>query len=267
MSSNKKLAIQLENISKVFHLYRKRNHRVRELFHPFRKKYYQEFSALKNINISIYQGEIVGILGRNGSGKSTLLKVISRIIQPSSGKIEIHGRVVPLLELGAGFNPNFTGRENIYFYIGLHGYTRKEIDGMAQEIIDFAELESFIDQPLKTYSSGMRARLGFAVSINIDPDILIIDEVLAVGDEMFRRKCHLQMKKIFDAGKTVIYVSHSLESIRAICNRAILMHQGEVLLDGSITEVTNEYQKLSALESSEVDAWVRRLKSEDAGAV
>lgn len=261
MEPKEQPVIELKHIHKSFRLYDKKNHRVREALHPFRKKYHEEFKALHDVDLKIYKGEIVGILGRNGSGKSTLLKVIAGVIQPNRGTVQLRGRVVPLLELGAGFNPEFTGRENIYFYNSIQGFSKKQTDAMLDDILDFAEIGVFIDQPLKTYSSGMRARLGFAVSVYIDPEILILDEVFAVGDEIFRRKCHNKMLEFFKQGKTILYVTHSIESIKALCTRAVLLHQGELLLDGPTELVAREYNRLGKVHADDVDLWVEELRA------
>lgn len=236
--------IKLRNISKKYNLYNNRKDRLKEALHPRRKKYHREFYALKDINLEVKKGEILGIVGKNGSGKSTLLKIISNILTPTTGSVEIKGKVVALLELGAGFNPEFTGMENIYFYCSLLGYSRKEIDALVPQIVDFAEIEEFIQQPIKTYSSGMKARLGFAVSVNVDPDILILDEVLAVGDELFRRKCFAKMEEFFKGGKTVLFVSHAADSVNELCTRAILLDRGECILEGPAKMVTMYYQRM-----------------------
>lgn len=260
MSTANNVVIQLKGVSKSFKLYKKKNHRMREVLFPFITKLHEVFHALQDVSLSVHQGEIIGIIGRNGSGKSTLLKIISGVIEPSAGSVHTNGRIVPLLELGAGFDPEFTGRENIYFYNSVHGFSTKETDAMLESILDFAEIGSHIDQPLKTYSSGMRARLGFAVAININPDILILDEVFAVGDEMFRRKCHLKMQEFFNQGRTILYVTHSLEAIQNMCNRAILLYQGELLLDGPVKLVAREYKKLGEIASDKIESWKAEMR-------
>jgi len=183
------IVISTRNLTKVYKLYRSPQDRLKEALHPGRKKYHKDFYALKDVNLEIRRGEVLGIVGKNGSGKSTLLKILSRVLTPSSGEFEVKGKVSSLLELGSGFNPELTGMENIFFYGTILGFTEEKIRGKLQEILDFAEIGDFVYQPLKTYSSGMKARLAFSVAINVDPDILILDEVLAVGDELFRRKC------------------------------------------------------------------------------
>jgi len=238
------IAVKFENASKYYKLYKEPKDRLKEALHPFKKKYHREFFALNKINLDIKQGEILGIVGRNGAGKSTMLKLISGIIQPSSGLIKVNGSVSALLELGSGLNPDFTGMQNIYFFGTMMGFSREEMKMRVNDIIDFAEIGDFISQPLKTYSSGMKARLGFALAININPTILIVDEVLAVGDELFRRKCFTKMENLFKSGCTVIYVSHSSATINDICTRAILLDKGEIILDGTAKLVTTFYQKL-----------------------
>ncbi|NIM10843.1 MAG: ATP-binding cassette domain-containing protein [Candidatus Aminicenantes bacterium] len=198
---------------------------------------------MNNINLEVRKGEIIGIVGRNGSGKSTLLKIISGVIQPSSGKVEVRGNVSALLDLGAGFNPDFTGIQNIYFSGTMMGFSRQEMKEKMDDIVTFADIGDFIHQPLKTYSSGMKARLGFALAINMDPEILIVDEVLAVGDDLFRRKCYAKMEEFFNSPCTVFFVSHSINTINEICSRAILIDRGELIIKGPPKLVTIHYQK------------------------
>jgi lipopolysaccharide transport system ATP-binding protein len=237
------IVIKLQGVSKKYKLFEDKKARMMEALHPLKKQYHTDFYALNNINLEIRKGEILGIVGMNGSGKSTLLKIISGIIQPSDGTINVNGHVVPLLELGSGFNPEFTGLDNIYFYNSIHGYSHKQTDVILDDILDFAEIGSFIRQPLKTYSSGMKARLAFAVSVNIDPDILILDEVLSVGDELFRRKCYARMEEFFKAGKTVLFVSHSVQSINQLCTRTVFLNSGELILEGPTKMVTAQYER------------------------
>ena len=237
------ITVKLENISKFYKLYNEPKDRLKEALHPFGKKYHREFYALKNINLEVRRGEILGIVGRNGSGKSTMLKLLSRVIQPSSGKVVVRGKVSALLELGSGLNPEFTGIQNIYFSGIMMGFTREEMKNKIDDIVGFADIGDFIHQPLKTYSSGMKTRLGFALAINMDPEILILDEVLAVGDDLFKRKCYAKMEEFFDSGCTVLFVSHSLSSVKEICSRAILLDKGELILEGSPELVTMHYQK------------------------
>lgn len=240
---NEEVVISLKNVTKSYKLFSSKTDRMKEALDPFKRKFHKEFNALNCLNFEVKRGEIVGIVGMNGAGKSTLLKLIAGIIQQSSGSVYVKGNIVPLLELGSGFNPEYTGVENIYFYNTIMGYSRKETDKMLDRIVDFAEIGDFIDQPLKTYSSGMRARLAFAVAVNIDPDILILDEVLSVGDELFRRKSFSKIEEFFNAGKTILFVSHSSQNVNQLCTRAIMMYNGNIVLDGIPKFVTMNYQK------------------------
>ncbi len=244
MDSNNNIVISTRNLSKVYKLYNNPKDRLKETLHPKRKKYHKEFYALRDVNIEIRKGEVIGIIGKNGSGKSTLLKIISNVLTPSRGEFEVKGKVSSLLELGSGFNPELTGIDNIYFYGTILGFPEEKVRSKLQEIIDFADIGDFINQPLKTYSSGMKARLAFAVAINVDPDILILDEILAVGDELFRRKCYARMEKFFKGGKTILYVSHSVPAVNELCTRAYLLNNGEAILEGPAKMVTAYYQKL-----------------------
>ena len=201
----------------------------------------EQFWALKDVNFGIYQGEAVGIIGENGSGKSTTLKLISRILDPTSGSVSVRGKVSALLELGTGFHPELTGRENIFLNGSLLGIPRKEMAQRYEDIVDFAELQEFIDTPIKHYSSGMVMRLGFAVAINVDPDILLTDEVLAVGDEAFQRKCLDYIAALRKRGVTIIFVSHALDAVRGLCQRAIWLDHGKVVADGPAGEVIDQY--------------------------
>jgi ABC-2 type transport system ATP-binding protein len=205
------------------------------------------FWALKNINLEVKQGEIFGILGRNGAGKSTLLKVVSKVLIPTKGRVWIKGFISPLLQLGAGFHPELTGRENIYLNATLLGHPQNEIDEKIDEIIDFSEIKKFLDAPLRTYSSGMNARLGFAVATAWQPDILILDEVLSVGDVAFQAKCIRRMKKYQEDGATVLMVSHSIENVRENCQRAMWLDQGEIQVIGDADQVCNAYQQVMAV--------------------
>jgi len=237
------VAIRLSGVSKSYNLYRNKQDMVKAALHPRRKKYHTEFYALKNIDLEVKKGEVLGIIGRNGCGKSTLLKVISKVLTPTSGTVHTAGNVVALLELGAGFNPEFSGMENIYFYCSLLGYRKHETDKLVDEILEFADIGEFIHQPIKTYSSGMKARLAFAVSINVNPDILILDEVLAVGDELFKRKCYAKMEQFFQSGKTILFVSHSTSAIKQLCTRAVFLDSGEILIEGPTKLIARYYEK------------------------
>ena len=200
--------------------------------------------VLKNINLNIKKGETVALIGVNGSGKSTLLKLMTKIIYPNQGRIITNGKLTSLLELGAGFHPDFTGRENIYFNASIFGLTAAEIDSRIQDIIDFSELGEFIEAPVRTYSSGMYMRLAFAVAINVDADILLIDEILAVGDQHFQEKCFAKLEELKKSDKTIVIVSHSLGSVKKLCDRAVWLYNVEVKMDGKTDEVIDEYLKV-----------------------
>ncbi|MDA3896719.1 MAG: ABC transporter ATP-binding protein [Desulfobacteraceae bacterium] len=253
-------AIKVSGVSKVYNLYRNKKDRLKEALHPRRKKYHKEFFALKNIDLEVKKGEILGIVGKNGSGKSTFLKTIAGVLTPTTGTVEKYGKIIPLLELGAGFNPQFTGMENIYFYCSLLGYRKEDIDNMLDEILDFAEIGDFIHQPIKTYSSGMKARLAFAVSVNVVPDILILDEVLSVGDVLFRRKCFARMEQFFKGGKTILFVSHDTNSVNQLCTRAVLLDGGEILLDANPKTVTMYYEKMLFAKSENAQKIRREIR-------
>ena len=234
-------AIIVKNVYKKFKLVYDKPFTLKErlVFWKNTKVGYHE--VLKNINLEIKKGETVALIGVNGSGKSTLLKLLTKIIYPTSGSITTNGKLTSLLELGAGFHPDFTGRENIYFNASIFGLTAAEIDERVQEIIDFSELGDFIEAPVRTYSSGMYMRLAFSVAINVDADILLIDEILAVGDQHFQDKCFAKLEELKKSNKTIVIVSHSLASVKKLCNRAIWLYNGEVRKDGNTKEVIDEY--------------------------
>lgn len=236
-------AISVRNLTKTYKLYRQPVDRLKEALHPLKKSYHKDFNALDNVSFDIKRGETVGIIGRNGSGKSTLLKLITGVVTPTSGRAIVRGRVSAILELGSGFNGDMSGLENIYLNNTINGIPASETKKRVQQIIDFAELGDFIRQPLKTYSSGMKARLSFAVAINVEPDILIVDEALSVGDAAFQRKCFAKMEQIREAGATILFVSHSESSIVSLCNRAIWISNGEQIIDGDPKLVTGLYMK------------------------
>jgi len=236
-------AISVSNLSKQYYLYRRPIHRVLETFHPLGRKYHTSFDALSNVNFKVRRGESVGIIGRNGSGKSTLLQIICGNLQPTGGHVEVKGRISALLELGAGFNPEFTGRENVYLSTAILGLSRQETDARFGQITGFADIGEFIDRPVKTYSSGMYIRLAFATAISVDPEILIIDEALAVGDIFFQQKCMEHMKKMMQ-GCTIVLVSHDMHSITNMCNRVILLDQGHVAYEGAPPEGVAQYTKI-----------------------
>lgn len=234
-------AVVIENLSKVYKLYAKPVERVKETFSIHKRKYGQDFYALNNVSFSIAKGSTVGIVGRNGSGKSTLLKMLTGVLQPTYGNIQLNGKVSALLELGAGFNMDFTGRKNIYLNGMIMRIPKEEMDKRVDDILKFADIGDFIDQPVKMYSSGMFVRLAFAVAINVDPDILIVDEALAVGDTRFQLKCMDKFLEFQEAGKTILFVSHDVNSIKRFCERTIWLNQGQLIMDGETDEVTDRY--------------------------
>ncbi len=237
-----KSIVEVKNLGKCYQIYEKPHHRLLQmLMGRMGKSFYKEFWALRDISFSIQKGKIIGILGKNGAGKSTLLQIICGTLSPTNGEVHFRGRVAALLELGSGFNPEFTGIENIYMNAQILGLTRKETDAKLQEILAFADIGDFVNQPVKTYSSGMFARLAFAVVINVDPDILIVDEALSVGDAWFQHKSMARMRQLMESGCTVLFVSHSIDAVRALCDEAIWLEQGRVKMQGSVTEVTNAY--------------------------
>jgi len=237
------VAISIKNVSKYYKLYNSPQERLKEALSFSGKKYHKKFYATNNLNLEIKKGEILGIVGKNGSGKSTLLKLITGVLTPDEGSIQVNGKISALLELGSGFNPEFTGIQNIFFYGTILGFSKKEMEEKLNDILAFADIGDFINQPLKTYSSGMKSRLGFAVAVHIEPEILILDEVLAVGDALFKRKCYAKMEEFFKSGKTIIYVSHDANSVNQLCTRAIFLDAGTILLDGDANTVTKYYQK------------------------
>lgn len=244
--------IQIRNLGKCYKIYSSSRDRLKQVVIPrilntagySTKKYYREFWALRNVSFDVLEGETVGIIGRNGSGKSTLLQMICGTLEPTEGSVRTHGRVAALLELGAGFNPEFTGRENIYMNAAVLGLQEHEIDHRYQSIADFADIGSFIEQPVKYYSSGMYARLAFAVAVSVDPKILVVDEALAVGDEAFQRKCFARMEEIKRAGGSILLVTHSSNNVTSLCDRAILLSNGKCLLSDKPKMVIALYQKL-----------------------
>lgn len=248
---NPENAIEVRNMTKQFKVeYDKANTlKTKMIFWNRKKPEYHK--VLKNINLNIKKGESVALIGTNGSGKSTLLKLMTKIIYPNEGTIETDGKLTSLLELGAGFHPDFTGRENIYFNASIFGLTRQEIDKRIEEIIEFSELGEFIDNPIRTYSSGMYMRLAFSVAINVDAEILLIDEILAVGDQHFQEKCFAKLKELKDSGKTIVIVTHSLGVVKDLCHRVVWIYKGEFRLDGDPTYVIDEYLKQVAEDHKE----------------
>lgn len=236
-------ALTVDHVCKVYHLYDKPTDRVLESLNLIKKKH-KDLYVLDDISFSITKGEIVGIIGVNGAGKSTILKIITGVLNPTSGSVTVNGKISALLELGAGFNPDYTGTENIVLSGTLMGYTKEEIEEKIPHILEFADIGEYINQPVKTYSSGMFARLAFAVAINVDPDILIIDEALSVGDYFFQSKCYKKFEEFRQRGKTILFVSHDMGSILKYCNRAILLSQGHVAAMGETKGVIDVYKKL-----------------------
>ena len=240
---NNEVAIKVTNMTKNFKLYSDKANTMKERLVRGWKSKPEIRTVLKSIDLTINKGETVALIGVNGSGKSTLLKLMTKIIYPNKGTVKTHGKLTSLLELGAGFHPDFTGRENIYFNASIFGLTKKEIDARLNEIIEFSELGEFIDSPVRTYSSGMYMRLAFSVAINVDAEILLIDEILAVGDQHFQDKCFEKLEELSKSNKTIVIVSHSLDSIKKLCDRAIWIRDGEIAMDGKCESVIDAYLK------------------------
>lgn len=268
MSEN---AIKVEHISKVYKLYRGRADRIKDALHLTRSKTYQEYYALKDVNFEVKKGETVGLIGTNGAGKSTLLKLITGVLTPSRGQIEVNGRISALLELGAGFNYEYTGMENIYFNGTLMGYTKEQMDEKVPAIVEFAGIGDYIYQPVKTYSSGMFARLAFAMAINVEPDILIVDEALSVGDIYFQSKCFKKMDEIKRRGTTVLLVTHDMSSVVKYCDKVVVLNHGAVIKEGNPKEMVDIYKKILVNQYDETgekdkgkltvknDSWMKQL--------
>lgn len=240
------VAIKVENLSKMYKLYDRPMDRLKESLGITKKKNYKEYYALNDVNMEIKKGETVGIIGTNGAGKSTILKIITGVLNPTSGNVTINGRISALLELGAGFNPEYTGIENVYLNGTMIGFSREEIDAKLQDIVEFADIGDFIDQPVKTYSSGMFVRLAFAVAINIDPEILIVDEALSVGDVFFQSKCYRKFEEFKSMGKTILFVSHDLGSIIKYCDRVVLLNKGKKIGEGDPGKMVDTYKMILA---------------------
>ena len=246
MSEKSEYKIVVDNVYKTFNVYLDRANTIKEkLLFLFSRNRKEKREVLKGINLRIKSGEVVALIGTNGSGKSTLLKLMTKIIYPNQGKIITNGKLTSLLELGAGFHPDFSGRENIYFNASIFGLTKKEIDARIEDIIEFSELRDFIDNPVRTYSSGMFMRLAFAVAINVDADILLIDEILSVGDEHFQNKCFEKMRELKKQGKTMVFVTHNMNAVKELCDRAIWLYKGNIKMDGNTDYVIDEYIKVT----------------------
>lgn len=241
-----KTVLRVEDVSMKFNLSKEKHDSVKEYFIALMRKQliYNEFWALSDVSFELEKGDRLGILGFNGAGKSTLLKVIAGVFKPTKGKVEKEGVLAPLIELGAGFDPQYTGLENIYLYGACLGYSHKFIDEKLEEIIEFSELREFIDVPVKNYSSGMKARLGFAIATIVEPDILILDEVLSVGDAKFKKKSEAKLMSLLEKGVTVLFVSHNTEQVQRICNKAIILEKGKVIASGDVNSVVSKYETL-----------------------
>ena len=238
------LAIRVEDVSKVYRLYNRPSERLFDALGLAGKGRFKEHRALDHVTFDVKKGETVGIIGTNGSGKSTILKIITGVLSPTSGEVEIDGRISALLELGAGFEPQYTGTENIYLYGSMLGYTKDFIDSKYEEIVKFSELQKFMDVPVKNYSSGMKSRLGFSIATVVEPQILILDEVLSVGDAKFRKKSEKKIMSMFDSGVTVLFVSHSLEQVMRLCNKAMILEKGQLLAYGDIGPIAEQYSQM-----------------------
>lgn len=233
--------IIVDHVYKNFNIYFDKANTIKEKLLFWNRNRKEKREVLKDVSLTIKNGEAVALIGVNGSGKSTLLKLMTKIIYPNKGKIETNGKLTSLLELGAGFHPDFTGRENIYFNASIFGLTKKQIDERLDKIIEFSELGDYIDNPVRTYSSGMYMRLAFSVAINVDADILLVDEILAVGDQHFQEKCINKMKELKAEGKTMVFVTHSMQTVKEFCTRAVWLKDGVIKMDGTPDEVIKEY--------------------------
>lgn len=258
--NNTEYAIEVNHISKAYRMFKQPSDRLKQMF--TRKKLYEDFWALHDISFRVPKGGVVGIVGRNGSGKSTLLQILAGTLAPSSGEFKINGKIAALLELGSGFNPEFTGRENVYLSGSIYGISESEMDKRFENIEKFADIGEFIDQPVKSYSSGMFARLAFAVNINVDADILIVDEVLSVGDHFFQAKCMQEINKLIANGTTILLVSHSQAMVKALCSSALLFNKGRLILQGDCDEVMDRYMAISLSEEKAYKENLARINRE-----
>lgn len=255
--------IQVQNLSKIYKLYNKPMDRLKESLGLTKQKNFVEHYALRDVSFDVNRGETVGIIGTNGSGKSTILKIITGVLNPTSGQINVNGRISALLELGAGFNGEYSGIENVYLNGTMIGFTKEEIDAKLDDILEFADIGEFIYQPVKTYSSGMFVRLAFAVAINIDPEILIVDEALSVGDVFFQSKCYRKFEEFKKNGKTILFVSHDLSSIGKYCDRVVLLNRGEKMAEGNAKDMVNLYRRVMVNQVDDMDKKDENDKSEE----
>ena len=242
--SKQPMAVEVKDVTMIFNMASESLGSLKEYFISLarHKLFFEEFHALKNISFDVHRGEVVGLVGTNGSGKSTMLKIIAGVLEPSEGEVKVHGNIAPLIELGAGFDPELSARENIYLNGALLGYTKEFIDANFDGIIEFAELKDFVDMPLKNFSSGMVARIAFAIATITEPDILIVDETLSVGDVFFQQKCERRIQHFIESGDvTVLFVSHSMEQVERICQRAVWVEKGDLRMDGPVDEVCKAY--------------------------
>lgn len=242
--SKQPMAVEVKDVTTIFNMASESLGSLKEYFISLarHKLFFEEFRALKNISFDVHRGEVVGLVGTNGSGKSTMLKIIAGVLEPSEGEVKVHGNIAPLIELGAGFDPELSARENIYLNGALLGYTKEFIDANFDGIIEFAELKDFVDMPLKNFSSGMVARIAFAIATITEPDILIVDETLSVGDVFFQQKCERRIQHFIESGDvTVLFVSHSMEQVERICQRAVWIEKGDLRMDGPVDEVCKAY--------------------------
>ena len=260
-----KLAIKVENITKIYKLYDKPIDRLKESLSPGKKEYHKDFYALNELSFHVEKGQTVGIIGTNGSGKSTILKIITGVLTPTTGQVEVNGKISALLELGAGFNMDYTGIENIYMNGTMMGYSKKEMDEKLQDILEFAEIGDFVYQPVKTYSSGMFVRLAFALAINVEPEILIVDEALSVGDVFFQSKCYRRMEEIRQRGTTILMVTHDMGSIIKYCDKVVLLNKGNFVAEGSAGHMVDLYKKILAGQMESLDAELAEEKDGAAG--
>lgn len=259
MSAN---AITVKDVTKVYRLYDKPIDRLKESLSPTHKSYHKDFYALNGLSFNVEKGQTVGIIGTNGSGKSTILKIITGVLTPTTGQVDVEGKISALLELGAGFNMDYTGIENIYMNGTMMGYSRKEMDEKLQDILDFADIGDFVYQPVKTYSSGMFVRLAFALNINVEPEILIVDEALSVGDVFFQAKCYRKMEEIKQRGTTILMVTHDMGSIIKYCDKVVLLNKGEFIAEGELGHMVDLYKKILA---NQLDSLNEELESDYSG--